>query len=141
MKIKNNIVSIMQAIFKELKVWQYAFDLTIRMYDVVAHLPNCESHNLADQIRRAATSLPLNIAEGASCNSAKVYLNHLHYAYSSGQELSVLLMLCYKLNYIDEKLFNERFEELDKFLRSLYKFVVNLERKEAQKKLPFLKKD
>jgi four helix bundle protein len=128
----------MQTIYQELKVWRYAFDLTINMYDVVALLPPCESHNIADQMRRAAVSLPLNIAEGASCNSAKVYLNHLHYAYSSGQELGVLLMLCLKLNYIDKKMFDSKHEELDRFLRSLYKFIVNKERREAQKKLPFL---
>jgi four helix bundle protein len=129
----------MQTIYQELKVWQYAFDLTLRMYDVIALLPPCESHNIADQMRRAATSLPLNIAEGASTDSAKMFLNHLHYAYSSGQELGVLLMLCFKLNYIDKKMFDERYDELDKFLRSLYKFTVNKERREAQNKLPFLR--
>ncbi|NQU78562.1 four helix bundle protein [Candidatus Woesearchaeota archaeon] len=130
----------MQTIYHNLKVWQYAFDLTLSMYEVVALLPPCESHNIADQIRRASTSLPLNIAEGASCNSVKVYMNHLHYAYSSGQELGVLLMLCFKLNYINNDMFDKKHDELDKFLRSLYKFIVNKERKEAQNKLPFLKR-
>ena len=116
-----------------------AFDLTIRTYDVIALLPQCESRNIADQMRRTCTALPLNIAEGASSQTAKQFLSHLKYAYASGQELNVLLMLCFKLKYVDETLFSDRHQELETLLKSLYKFTLNLERKESQKKLPFLR--
>lgn len=131
----------MQTNFKELKIWRMAFDITIDSYDIIARLPQCESRNIADQMRRCCTAVPLNIAEGASSQTARQFLSHLKYAYASGQELNVLLMLCFKLNYIDEILFNKRFDSLDKCLRALYKFTLHLERKEGLKKFSFLKKD
>jgi four helix bundle protein len=125
----------MQTNYKELKIWQMSFDLTVSMYDIITCLPQCESRNIADQMRRTSTSVPLNIAEGASSQTAKQFLNHLRYAYASGQELNVLLMLCHKLKYIDEKMFVERYDALDRCLRALYRFTLNLEQKEAKRKL------
>jgi four helix bundle protein len=127
----------MQANYRELKVWKMAFDNTIAMYEVIAKLPQCESRNIADQMRRTCTAVPLNIAEGASSQTGKQFLSHLRYAYASGQELNVLLMLCFRLKYVEQQLFNERFNELDRLLRALYRFTENLEQKEGLRKLPF----
>ena len=131
----------MQTNYKELKIWRMAFDLTVSTYDVIAKLPQCESRNIADQMRRTCTAIPLNIAEGASSQTAKQFLSHLRYAYASGQELNVLLMLAFKLGYIDEPLFTERHDALDKCMMALYKFTLNLERKEGLKKFHFLNKE
>ena len=80
------------------------FMLYIRsIYEVITLLPIEESRNLQDQMRRSVTSLPLNIAEGACSKTMKLYLNHLNYTYASAQELTVALMLCYKLKYIDKQ--------------------------------------
>lgn len=140
--MKNKIIiPAMQTNYKELKIWRMAFDMTISTYDVIAKLPQCESRNIADQMRRTCTAMPLNIAEGASSQTAKQFLSHLKYAYASGQELNVLLMLSFKLGYIEESHFTERHNALDKCLRAIYKFTLNLERKEGLKRLSFLKKD
>lgn len=109
--------------------------MAISTYDVITRLPQCESRNIADQMRRTCTAMPLNIAEGASSQTAKQFLSHLRYAYASGQELNVLIMLSFKLGYIDKNLFSERHESLDKCLRALYKFTLNLERSEAKKSM------
>jgi four helix bundle protein len=129
----------MQTNYQNLKIWQIGFELTLKMYDVLAQLPPYESRNIADQMRRAATSLPTNIAEGASSMSTKVFINHLKYSYASAQELEVLLMLCVKLNYISEESFSRTLEDLDRFKRATFKFTANLERKAAQQKMGFLK--
>lgn len=129
----------MQTNYNDLKIWRMAFENTIAMYDVIAMLPQCESRNIIDQMRRTCTAVPLNIAEGASSQTAKQFLSHLRYAYASGQELNVLLMLCFRLKYIDETTFAQNHDALDRLLRAIYKFTLNLERKDAQKKLPFMK--
>lgn len=134
---KKNFICNMQTNYKELKIWRMAFDMTVSTYDVIARLPQCESRNIADQMRRTCTAVPLNIAEGASSQTARQFLSHLRYAYASGQELNVLLMLCFRLGYVDEMLFKEQHEALDRCLRALYRFTLNLERKEGLKKLPF----
>ncbi|MBW2967886.1 four helix bundle protein [Candidatus Woesearchaeota archaeon] len=131
----------MQTKFQDLRIWQIAFSITLNVYEILPSLPIEERKNLMCQMRRAATSMTLNIAEGASSKTTTAYSSHLHYAYASAQELSACLMLCYKLKYISEKKFNLMFDELDKFLRSIYKFMVNLERKEGQKRFGFLEKD
>ena len=128
----------MQTAYQDLKIWQYAFELTHKFYDIIAVLPECESRNIADQLRRAVTSLPLNIAEGAGSQTSKMFLSHLKYAYASAQEVEVLLMLCFKLKCIDEARFKPLYEDLDRFKRATYKFTVNLERKENQRKFGFL---
>jgi four helix bundle protein len=131
----------MQTSYQDLKIWQYAFELTHKFYDIIAVLPECESRNIADQMRRAVTSLPLNIAEGAGSQTSKMFLSHLKYAYASAQEVEVLLMLCFKLKYIDESRFKPLYEDLDRFKRATYKFTVNLERKENQRRFGFLQQN
>ena len=127
----------MQANYRELKIWKFAMDLVPNIYQIIALLPIEESNNLKDQMRRAVTSLPLNIAEGAASKSLKMYLTHLNYAYASSQELTVCLMLCYKLKYITEKKFKLIFDQVDKFNRASYKFIINLEKKTLKEKFNF----
>jgi len=123
--------------FKELKIWKFAFDIALHCYDVINSLPLAESNNIADQMRRACISLPLNIAEGSASKSTRMYHTHLRYAYASAQELIVLLMLCYKLNYIDKEKYLALYEEVDHFNRGAYKFIMNLEETELKKKMNF----
>lgn len=126
--------------YQNLRIWKKSFALTLDVYKILAMLPMCESNNIIDQMRRAVTSLPLNIAEGASSKTTKMFINHLHYAYASAQELEVLLMLCIKLDYIPENNFSRAHVELDSLKSALYNFTTNLERKSSQERLSFLKK-
>jgi four helix bundle protein len=54
--------------FRELKVWQRAMDFTVRIYALSSTFPQSERFGLTSQIRRAAVSIPLNIAEGAAAD-------------------------------------------------------------------------
>jgi four helix bundle protein len=127
-----------QTAYKDLNIWQKSFALTPRVYEAIASLPECESRNLAEQMRRSVTSIPLNIAEGASSQTGKLFLSHLKYAYASSQELEAQLMICARLKYIDEKQFIPLYNELDSLKMALYKFIVHLERKQNQRRFGLL---
>ena len=63
--------------FKELIVWQKAMDLTWEIYQIAKRLPKEETYALSDQMRRAAVSIPSNIAEGHGRNSTKEFIQFL----------------------------------------------------------------
>ena len=89
--------------FRELKVWQKSMDLTIEVYSLVKSLPREELYGLSDQMRRAAVSVPSNIAEGEGRNSEKDFVRFLAQARGSLWELSAQLDICERLNYLDKQ--------------------------------------
>lgn len=108
--------------YKQLKVWQKAMDLTVEIYGLVKHLPKEETYALSDQIRRAAVSIPSNIAEGQGRNSDKEFANFLSIARGSLWELETQVELCERFNYIDQNLKSKVFEhttEISKMLNAL----------------------
>ena len=70
--------------YEDLKVYQRAVDLVVEVYRFSGSLPGEEKFGLINQIRRAATSIPLNIAEGSSSSSSKVFNRYLETALGSG---------------------------------------------------------
>ena len=93
----------MAASFKELIVWQKAMDLVAETYIIANRLPNEEKYALSDQMRRAAVSIPSNIAEGQVRNSTKEFMNFLSIARGSNAELQTQLLVCIRLGYLTEK--------------------------------------
>jgi len=81
----------------QLDVWQRAMSYTVEIYQFSALLPDSERYNLTTQLRRAATSVPLNIAEGAGCSSPGDFARFLGYAYRSLKEVITGLELCERL--------------------------------------------
>jgi four helix bundle protein len=63
---------------KKLDVWQMAMDLVIEIYRITESFPREEKYGLSNQLRRAAVSVPSNIAEGAARNTKKEFVNYLH---------------------------------------------------------------
>ena len=88
--------------FKDLFLWQRAMDLVVEVYDLVKKLPKEELFALSDQIRRAAISIPSNIAEGQGRNSSKEFIHFLSIAKGSKAELETQLLLCVRINYLKE---------------------------------------
>jgi len=86
--------------YKELEVWKKAIELVIMVYDVVKKFPKEEIYALADQIKRAAVSIPSNIAEGASRNSTKEFIQFLSIAFGSTSELETQIIIAEKVGYI-----------------------------------------
>jgi four helix bundle protein len=73
--------------YKELQVWQKAYQFCLEIYKVTKTFPIGEKYGLTSQIRRAAISVPSNIAEGYGRKSSGEYIQFLYVAYGSNCEL------------------------------------------------------
>ena len=109
--------------FRDLKVYQEAYDLVLKVYEVTRRLPEYERRELGYQLRRAAVSIPANIAEGYGRKESDAEFKHfLRNALGSNNEVRVLLDLAQDLGYIDEPVHTElsqRYEVLSKQLYTL----------------------
>ena len=86
--------------YKDLIVWHKSMDLVDEIYKLVKKLPKEEIYGLSDQMRRAAVSIPSNIAEGYERNSVKEVVNFFTIARSSRAELETQLYICIRQNYL-----------------------------------------
>ncbi len=87
--------------FEDLTVWQKAHQLTLQIYKLTRGFPKHELYGLTSQIRRAASSVPSNIAEGYSRRGTQDKLKFFNYAYSSLEETRYQLILARDLAYAD----------------------------------------
>ncbi|MGQ0811284.1 MAG: four helix bundle protein [Nitrospiraceae bacterium] len=86
------------------------------------HSPKEERYGLTDQIRRAVSSVPSNIAEGAGRQTRKEFINYLHMAQGSLSELDTQVELARRLGYLEQESwasFDGQFERIDKMLSGL----------------------
>ncbi len=88
--------------YQELDVWQLSMDLAEQCYKVTACFPKSELFGLTSQIRRAASSVPANIAEGQGRQHTKEFLNHLSVARGSLMELETHLMLSRRVGLMEQ---------------------------------------
>ena len=86
--------------YRDLLVWQKAMQATKMVYLLIKQLPREEMFALSSQMRRAAISIPSNIAEGQARNSTKEFLQFLSIAKGSKAELETQLILCVEINYL-----------------------------------------
>lgn len=89
--------------FEKLKIWQMGMDLTEMVYSVTKKFPDDEKFGLTSQMRRAATSVPSNIAEGKGRYHDKEYVQFLYLARASLYELMTQIKLAKRLRFISEK--------------------------------------
>lgn len=89
--------------YRELIVWQKAMDLTPEVYRLVKKLPREELYSLSDQIRRAAVSVPANIAQGQGRRQKAEFAHFLAIARGSLAELDTLLLVAERLGYLTEE--------------------------------------
>ena len=88
--------------FERLDVWQVSRAFVKEVYRLLAQFPDFEMYNLTNQIRRAAVSVSLNIAEGTSRNSLKEQSRFSEVTYGSLLEVHCSLLIAKDLGYIDE---------------------------------------
>lgn len=108
--------------YKELMVWQKSMLLVEEVYRLVRFLPREEIYGLSDQMRRAAVSIPSNIAEGNARESEKDFSRFLAIAQGSNAEIETQLLICERLGYIPTEELQKACqlnEEIAKMLRSL----------------------
>jgi four helix bundle protein len=86
--------------FRQLRVWQGGMDLVVGVYRASGSFPKNELYGLTNQIRRAAVSVPSNIAEGHTRATTKEYLQHVSVAQGSLAEIETQLLIAERLGYI-----------------------------------------
>jgi len=89
--------------FKELRVWQEAMKLAIEVYHQTAGFPKHEVYGLSQQMRRAAVSVPSNIAEGKGHRSDREFTHFLFHARGSLLELQTQILIAQELQYLGEQ--------------------------------------
>ena len=108
--------------YRDSLVWQKGIDLVVVSYRATASFPKSETYGLISQIRRAATSIPANIAEGYGRGSRKEYLQFLMVAQGSLKELETHFIVSEKLSYLSaaqkDRLLSQS-DELGRMLGSL----------------------
>ena len=108
--------------YKDLKVWEKAHDFTLSVYEVTKQFPKEEIYSLTNQLRRAASSIPANIAEGCGKNSQPDFANFLNIALGSANEAEYYLILSKDLKYLN----NEIFEVLIKTINEIKAMLIAL---------------
>ena len=108
--------------FRDLVVWQKAHDVALRVYQFTRPFPTEERYGLTAQLRRSASSIGANIAEGCGRGSDADFRRFLHIAMGSASELEYHLLLSRDLHYLGEKEYqslNGAVTEVKRMLTSL----------------------
>lgn len=108
--------------FRDLKVWQKSHDLTLSVYKITKTFPKEELYGLTSQIRRAASSIPANIAEGCGRQGNAEFARFLQIAFGSASELEYHLILSNDLQFID----SEQHQKLENQLLEIKRMLASL---------------
>lgn len=108
---------------RELDVWKKSIDFVTKLYKETVDFPKQEVYGITNQIRRAAISIPSNIAEGAARDSNKEYIRFLYIALGSIAEIETQLIIANNLHYFDDEAFKDLEEDRDEIARMLYGLI------------------
>ena len=112
--------------YKDLIVWQKAMDLTDETYKLVKKLPKDVLYALSAQMRRAAVSVPSNIAEGHGRQSKREFAQYLSVANGSLMELETQIMICERQGYLSSGDVNTALSISNEINRMLSALIINL---------------
>ena len=112
--------------FHKLGIWQRSHQLTLDVYKMSKSFPKDELFGLSSQIRRAASSIPTNIAEGCGRASNKDYAHFLQIAIGSASEVEYELLLAHDLEYINDEAFNKLTSETIAIRKMIIKYQSEL---------------
>ncbi|HYW73526.1 MAG TPA: four helix bundle protein [Pyrinomonadaceae bacterium] len=105
---------------KKLIAWQKTMDLVEQVYELSRKLPREEVYGLTSQLRRAAVSVPSNIAEGAAGRSAVQFRNYLSIAIGSLKELATQVEIVWRIGYLERKAVTKIEASIDECLAVTY---------------------
>ena len=111
---------------KDLIVWQKGIELVLAIYQLTKDFPREEVYGLTSQIRRAAISIPSNIAEGRNRGTRKDFAQFLRIAFGSGAELETQLLIARKLSFGREIGYNKVADQLGEVMRMLNAMIHKL---------------
>ena len=105
--------------YKDLIVWQKSMALTGDIYKITEKLPKSETYGLTDQLRRAAVSVPSNIAEGHGRKTSKDFLHFLSIANGSCMEMETQLLICVQLKMLSNEDIKDLLTDINEISRML----------------------
>ena len=113
--------------FEKLIVWQKAIEFCELIYRETKKFPKDEMFGLVSQLRRAATSIPLNISEGSACSSKREFKHFVNIAQRSQYEIATIIRLSNKLGFLTNDGFTKidsALDEICRLLRGLFNSLV-----------------
>ncbi len=116
----------MEHSYRKLQCWDEAMDLVVQVYDLTRRLPKSEAYGLCSQMRRAAVSIPSNIAEGKQRGSDSELKRFLSIALASGAELETQLELVSRLGLVTGDIVLAMAQQLDKTMALLNALIVKV---------------
>ncbi len=119
--------------YRDLRVWQEALNLAEIAYRLVAAFPKDELYGLTSQIRRAASSVPANIAEGYGRGGRATYVQFLRIAQGSLKELETHLLLAHRVDLIRGATTDPLLKKSDEIGRMLNRLIASLLAKQLPK--------
>jgi four helix bundle protein len=111
---------------KKLEAWKLSMDLVVEIYRLTSKFPSLEKFGLVDQMRRAAVSVPSNVAEGAARQTKREFINFLHISQGSLSELDTQIELGRRLRYLEDEawgLLDRRMERIDRLITGLIRHL------------------
>lgn len=105
--------------YEDLIAWKKSYEFTLAVYKATKNFPREEVYGLIAQMRRAASSIPANIAEGSMRQSSKEFQHFLRIARGSMAEMEVWIRLAYDLEYIDKNAYERLSSDCDEIGRLL----------------------
>lgn len=115
--------------YRDLDVWNKSMSLVVDCYRLSENFPRSESYGLTSQLRRAAVSIPANIAEGHARKYTKEFLHHLSIACGSLAELETHLQISRYLGYSQQNNIEDLLHKTEEINRMLYALRRSLEKK------------
>ena len=121
--------------YRELIVWQKSMELATLVFQVTKSFPKSEQYGLINQIRRAAFSIPSNIAERFCRGGRAEFRQFLQIAFASGAELETELEIAKNIEILQERDYTILISKLGEIMRMLNKMITNI--RNDQKKTSF----
>jgi len=112
--------------FRRLKVWQKAHEMALSVYKATLSFPREELYGLISQLRRAASSVPANIAEGCGCDGSREFARFLEIAFRSANETEYHLLLARDLGYLHIETYQVLNDQVTEVKRMLTGFIRKL---------------
>ncbi|SRR6266496_2341633 len=109
--------------YKDLKVWEKSHQFTLKVYEITKAFPKDEIYSLTNQLRRAASSIPANIAEGCGKNSQAEFAHFLNISLGSANESEYFLILSKDLQYLNENNFTILFAIINEIKAMLISLI------------------
>jgi four helix bundle protein len=118
--------------YRDLDAWQAGMDLLLTIYGITSRLPQIERFELASQMRRAAVSIPSNVAEGQGYGPSARYLHHVRVALGSLAELDTHLEAVKRVGYLTDRALKDPFQLMNRTGKLLHGLERSLKFRQAR---------